>query len=234
MFGWRAIAISSVVLLMAALLPARAQQSPLEDRTDSKIEAKENSKPSKSGKPATAGKRTVWNLDGGVFFSTDGHMQNGSCFRLNGSLNEPDFFNGLRRVDTDKGSSYLLHDKPVAEYPEQVEVTIHLLDSPCGIDLKDVAVRPPITPELLRSLRMQFFWKEGVVMQPVETVHRTAASSRRIGSYVTGPAAEELAPRFEWTFGFTVNSSGVPLTKDLALVMDDAEHHICARVAARL
>jgi len=232
MLTLRAIAgLGCGLLPLLLVTSASALQSRMEDRTDSKIEAKEN-----AGKAPKlpAGKRTVWNLDGGVFFATDGHLQNGACFRLSGHLSAADFFEGLRRVDTEEGTSYLLRNKVVTEYPEQVEVVVHVLDFPCSPDLKEFLPRPPLTRETMSSLRLNFFWKDGVHLRPVEETKRIGADIRRLGSYVAGAAAEELAPRFEWNYAFTVNSDNVPLTDDLVLVIEDAEHKICARVAARL
>src|ERR1700752_640432 len=119
MFAVRAIAIFGGVLLpLLAVAPARCFQARIEDHTDSKIEAHENAT-AKPAKPVKPGKRTVWNLDGGAFFATDGHLPNGSCFRLQGQMIAPEFFEGLRRVDTDEGSSYLQRDKVLTEYPDQ-------------------------------------------------------------------------------------------------------------------
>ena len=236
MRAWRAIAIFGGVWLPLIAAPAWCFQSRIEARTDSKVEAREKAaaKPAKPAKPANSGKRTVWNLDGGVFFATDGHLPNGSCFRLMGQMIAPEFFAGLRRVDTEEGSSYLQRDKVVTEYPEQVEIVLHLLDYPCSPDLKDTAVRPPITREMMGALQLNFFWKEGVHMTPVEETRRVGSSIRRIGSYAKGEAAEELAPRLEWDYAFTVESGKVPLSEDLVMVIEDAEHRMCARVAARL
>jgi hypothetical protein len=203
-------------------------QSRVEDRTDSKIAAKENS--AKNRKP---GKATVWNLDGGVFFSTDGHLPNGSCFRLTGQMNAPDFFDGLRRIDSAEGTSYTLHDKSVTTYPSELRLTLHLLDFPCTFDLKDSEVRPPLTRELMSTLRLNFFWKKGIAMRPVDGSKRIDASARRIVPFAAD-AANELAPRFEWNYSFAVESDGVPLTNDLVLVIESQEHKIAARVAARL
>src|ERR1700751_2872891 len=199
MFAMRAIATFGGLLLpLLAVAPAPCLQSRIEDHTDSKNEAREH-----AAKPARPGKRTVWNLDGGVFFATDGHLPSGSCFPLQGQLMAPEFFYGLRRVDTEEGSNYRQRDKVVTEYPDQVEIVLHLLDYPCSPDLKDTTARPPITREMMSTLRLNFFWKEGVHMRPVEDTRRVAASVRRIGSYATGAAAEELAPRFEWDYAFT-------------------------------
>ena len=226
MLASRAISIfSCVLLLLLAALPAFALQSRLEDRV--------NKTETPSKKSPKVPKRTVWNLDGGAFFITDGHLENGSCFRLSGNVTAPDFFDGLRRVDTDVDTIYFLRDQIVTEFPDELFVTLHLLDAPCSLDLKDTSVRPPITQELLSTLRLQFLWKNGVAMRPVESSKRTDASVRRLTPY-SSQAAAELAPRFEWTFSFTIQSAGVPLTNDLVFIIENGDHKIAARTAARL
>jgi hypothetical protein len=234
MLAWRANSIVGCVLLpLLAAAPAWPLQSRIEDRADAKTEGKADAR-EKSAKSKPA-KRTVWNLDGGVFFATDGHLPNGSCFRLSGQMNAPDFFDGLRRVDSEEGTGYYLRNQIMTEYPDEVEIVIHLLDFPCTLDLKDTVVRPPITREMMATLRLNFFWKQGVHMRPVEESKRTAAEVRRIATFAAGPAAdEELAPRYEWSYAFTIKSDGVPLTNDLVLVIAGADAKIAARVAARL
>jgi hypothetical protein len=213
----------SAALLSISTSP-RVPQSRIEDRK-SNLE--------KSAKESKGGKRTVWNLDGGVFFSTDGHLPNGSCFRLSGQMTAADFFNGLRRVDNADGATYLLRDKVVTDYPLEVFITLHVLDFPCTLDLKDPIVRPPLTREIMSSLRLSFFWKDGIAMRPVENSKRTAAGVKRLTPYATD-AGDELAPRFEWNYAFTIGSEGVPLTNDLVLVIETEDRKIAARVAARL
>jgi hypothetical protein len=232
MFALRAISILAGVLLpFLATLPACSLQSRIEDRTDTKAKANEKEKSAKS-KPA---KPTVWNLDGGVFFATDGHLRNGSCFRLSGQMNAPDFFDGLRRMDSEEGTSYYLRGQLVTEFPGEVQIIIRLLDFPCSLDLKDTLVRPPITRETMATLRLNFYWKQGVHMRPVEDTKRTAAEVRRIGTFAAGPAADdELAPRYEWSYTFTVKSENIPLTNDLVLIITGEDGKIAARVAARL
>lgn len=226
MFRWFFKSALAGLLLFPFALHA---QSRIEDRKSS---TDSSAKESKGGKPAP-GKRTVWNLDGGVFFSTDGHLPNGSCFRLSGHVTAADFFDGLRRVDTPDGTYYTLRDQVVTEYPAELAVTLHILDFPCTIDLKETVVRPPLTRELMSTLRLSFFWKEGIAMRPVESSKRTSATVRRLAPYATA-AAEELAPRFEWNFDFTVNGENIPLSKDLVVVIEDDERKIAARVAAHL
>lgn len=228
MFAVQAISLFCVVIFSVRdVSSARPLQSRMEDRTDTKITAKENSK--KNHKP---GKPVVWNFDGGVFFNTDGHLSNGSCFRLTGHLTAPDFFDDLRRIDNSDGTIYKLHDKPVSTYPSELLLTLHLLDFPCSVELNS-EVRPPLTREAMGTLRLNFFWKEGITMRPVDGSKRTEASIRRLVPYSTDAAAE-LAPRFEWNYSFTVESEGVALSNDLVLIIENEDHKIAARVAARL
>jgi hypothetical protein len=216
-------ASASIFLYNADACPP--QQSRIEDRIN-KPETPQKKSPK-------VPKRTVWNLDGGVFFATDGHLENGSCFRLSGGVTAPDFFDGLRRIDTDDGTTYLLNKKPVTEFPDELLLTMHLLDYPCSRDLKDTAVRPPLTPELIGSLRLHFYWKDGVALRPVEGSKRTNASVTRLVPFAT-EANDELAPRFQWTYTFSIQSAGVPLTNDLVLIIESEDHKIAARTAARL
>jgi hypothetical protein len=213
------------VLCSTLLFLSTPHASLLQSRVEDKI-----SKPEKEIKGP---KRTVWNLDGGVFFSTDGHLPNGSCFRLSGQMTALDFFDGLRRVDTADATTYLLRDKVVTLYPGELFVTLHLLDFPCTLDLKETVVRPPLTRELMSTLRLNFYWKDGIAMRPVESSKRTAATVRRLTPY-SADAANELAPRFEWNYAFTVTGEGVPLTNDLVIIIENEDRKIAARVAARL
>jgi hypothetical protein len=201
-----------------------------------RVQSRMEDRAGKSDTPAKelkASKKTVWNLDGGIFFATDGHLLNGSCFRLSGQMTAPDFFDGLRRVDTTNGTFYTLRDKVVTEYPDEVQITLHLLDFPCTLDLKDSVVRPPITREMMSTLRLNFYWKSGITLRPVETSKRTSANIKRLAPYSTD-SRNELAPRFEWNYEFTVASEKVPLTNDLVIVIENEEKKIAARVAARL
>jgi hypothetical protein len=210
--------------LLLSTVHTGALQSRIEERT------RKEEKPEKAVKSP---KRTVWNLDGGVFFSTDGHLPNGSCFRLSGQLTAPDFFDGLRRVDTADGTTYVLRENVVTVYPPELFLTLHLLDFPCTFDLKETVVRPPLTREIMSTLRLNFYWKDGIAMRPVETSKRTAAGVKRLAPYAAD-AVSELAPRFEWNYGFTVGGKNVPLTNDLVVVIETEDHKIAARVAARL
>ena len=145
----------------------------------------------------------------------------------------PDFFDCLLRLDTHDGSAYFRHDKPVTVFPDELLITLYLRDSPCSSDLKDTAVRPPLTPEIISALRLHFYWKDGIALRPVEGSKRTAASVTRLLPFAK-LAADELAPRFQWNYTFTIESAGVPLTNDLVFIIESEDHKIAARTHARL
>jgi hypothetical protein len=208
---------------------ANACQLPQQPRIEDRVNQPETTKKKAPKVP----KRIVWNLDGGVFFATDGHLENGSCFRLSGQVTAPDFFDGLRRIDTDEGTSYLLHNRPVTEFPAELLVTFHLLDFPCSRDLRDTNVRPPLTPEMIGALSLHFYWKDGITLRPIEGSKRVSASVTRLTPFAR-QAGEELAPRFQWNYAFTVQSAGVPITNGLVLIIESEDHKIVARTAARL
>jgi hypothetical protein len=209
-------------------------QSRIEDRKSPADETGKDGKPGKSagGKPGAGGRRTVWNLDGGVFFSTDGHLPNGSCFRLSGEMNAPGFFDGLKRIDDSDETEFQLRNKVVTEYPNEVRLAIHILDFPCTLDLKDPAVRPPLTREMMSTLRLNFRWKDGITLHQVESAKRTSATLRQLAPYSS--TAGDLAPRYEWNYTFAVGSEGVPLTRQLVIIMETSDGKIAARVAAKL
>lgn len=227
MVPWFPKSALAVLLLFPFALHA---QSRIEDR---KSPPDTSGKEAKPGKPAATGKRTVWNLDGGAFFTTDGHLPSGACFRLSGHVSAPDFFDGLRRVESDSETYFTLRDKVVTTYPPGLQVELHILDFPCTLDLKDSTVRPPLTREMMSKLKLRFFWKKGLAMRPVESSKRVAANARRLAPYAS-EAADELPPRFEWNFDFTVAGENVPLTNDLVVVIETEDGKIAARVAARM
>src|SRR5215813_5746701 len=77
--------------------------------------------------------RTSWNLEGGAFFATDGRIPNGPCFRVHGQVDAPRFFDNLRRIDDDGGTTYRRGAEAVTEFPSQLDVSMTIHDLPCSI-----------------------------------------------------------------------------------------------------
>lgn len=202
------------------------------------------SRPAGAGSAARAGKnskkeakpksdRTVWNLDGGAFFATDGGLSNGACFRLSGRVTAPGFFDNLKRIDDAEGTSYRRGSELVTHFPDQLFVEFSIKDSPCSLELSETSVRLPLTPEMLATLRLRLFWKNGLAMQPVENAKVAESTIRPLEPYAQD-VKKELPQRYEWFYLMTVPSAEVPLTDSLVFVLETPDGHFAARVAARL
>src|ERR1700739_2432510 len=48
--------------------------------------------------------KAVWNYDGGLLMMTDGSIPSGPCFRFTGRATAPDYFENLKREDSQLGT----------------------------------------------------------------------------------------------------------------------------------
>lgn len=179
--------------------------------------------------------KDVWSYDGGVFFETDGSLPNGVCFRIHGRMISEDFFNGLKRIDTDQDTYFLRGTNPVTKFPDSVTVFFSIRDELCpgGPGVEQVGARPYLTQKMIDDMRLSIYWKHGVDLHPVKGIKRIDARVDRIQPYATSLAAE-LPPRYEWSYEFSVPSADVPLLDSLAFIFRTPDGRITARVAARL
>lgn len=177
--------------------------------------------------------RTVWNYEGGVFFITDGSLPNGVCFRINGRMTSDDFFDGLKRIDTDEGTVFQRDTQPVTTFPDSVNVSFAIRDQLCPAGIQQAGTQAYLTEEMIDELRLSIYWKHGVDLQPVQGVKKVDTRVDRINPY-TASAAADLPPRYEWSYELVVPSAGVPLMDSLAFVFRTLDGRIAARVAARL
>jgi len=177
--------------------------------------------------------RTSWSLDGGAFFVTEGRVPNGPCFRVDGHVDAPQFFDKLQRLDDDEGTRYRRGTEPVTEFPAQLDVTMTVHDLPCSIAIGDKRFAPPLTREVMRSLRLKLYWKRGVELHPVGTMIDPRLNIRQLEPNIK-PEADDLAPRYEWLYTFTVPSEGVPIDDSLVFTFETAQGEIVARTSARL
>lgn len=187
-------------------------------------------KPPKDTKPLP---RTVWNLEGGAFFATDGRIPDGPCFRMNGQATAPGFFDNLKRVDDDSGTHYMRGTEMVTEYPPKLEVSILIHDLPCSFLLKDRTTEPPLTKEDFTRLKLRIYWKSGVALRPAAHWTDPELQIRQLTPNIQ-PAAEDLAPRYEFHFTFGMPSDGVPIEDSLVVTLQTAQGEIIARTSARL
>jgi hypothetical protein len=177
--------------------------------------------------------RNVWSYDGGVFFETDGSLPDGVCFRVHGQMSSDDFFNGLRRIDTDQATVFERGNQTVTRFPDSVTVSFSIRDQLCPAGVQQLGTRPYLTEKMIAELRLSLYWKDGVDLRAVQGVKEINSRIDRIQPYAVSLAADFPA-RYEWSYQFAVPSAGVSLMDSLAFVFRTPDGRIAARVAARL
>lgn len=179
-----------------------------------------------------AQKKEDWNDDGGIFVGTEGSIPGGPCFKLFIRVNSPHFFDDLKRADVDGKTIFRRGQEILTEFPGKLDLSFSIRDLPCKLQLQPAA-QTYLTPEMVGSLRLSFFWKHGTALRPVQHVTRVSSKIEHIPPYATELAAT-LPDKFEWFTQFEVPSAGVPLTDSLVLIFRTTDGKIAARVAARL
>jgi len=186
--------------------------------------------------PATAQPKHdkgVTNLEGGVFLGTDGAIPGGACFRVIGRVTATDFFEGLKREDTNSGTLFRRGNNIVTEFPKRLRLSMSISDIPCDPHIQQSNSRVYLTDEMIRSLRLNFFWKRALELRPISGIVKRGGEVRPVPWYSHG-LEQELPKRFEWLVEFELPSEGVPLTDNLVLMMYTPDHRLVARGAARM
>jgi len=184
----------------------------------------------KKGKPV---KKQVLNFDGGILFATEGGLSELTCFQLTGRATAPGFFDDFKRIDDESGTEYRSGQEMVTEFPEELHVSFILFDIPCKSQTLQPGPRKYLTQEMMKSLRLSFYWKRGIELRHIENLKWEAATAEPVEPYNT-ESTEELPKRFRWFLNFTIPSAGVPLTDRLVLIIRTPDGRTAARVAARL
>ncbi len=182
--------------------------------------------------------KNVWNYDGGIFFATDGSLSNGVCFRVSGRVDAPEFFVNLKRINDERGTVFRRGTETVTHFPGELLLSFDIHDQPCTPGLREIEARAYLTPEMMSTLHLSFYWKRGMELRPVKNITEVRSSVEPIVPYAAN-LASELPKRFEWSYQLAVPSRGVPLTDSLVLIFrtNDGrtpDGRIAARVAARL
>jgi hypothetical protein len=107
-----------------------------------------------------------------------------------------------------------------------------IFDMPCDPKRQRPGERVYLTDEMIRTLRLSFYWKRGLEMRPARGVAAGRLEVSPVATYYRGP--DPPPQRYEWLIDFDVPSEGVPLTDSLVLVLRTPDHRIVARTAARL
>jgi hypothetical protein len=187
--------------------------------------------PSLSGQPKH--EKTVWNFDGGISLITDGSLPDGPCFRLSGRVFAPDFFENLKRVDSQIGTVYRRGNDIVSVFPEKLQLDFMIYDLPCSNQMQQTGTRVYLTRELMDTLRLSFFWKHGMYLRPAKGIRTIFMEAHPAPAYGQG-LAKDLPEKYEWSFEFEVPSENVPVTDSLVVLVRTANGFIAARVAARM
>jgi len=177
--------------------------------------------------------KAVWNYEGGLQMMTDGSLLSGPCFRLSGRVTAPGYFDNLKRIDSPSGTILHRGNDIVTEFPELLHVSFLMYDMPCTPQLQQAGTRVYLTHAAVSTLRLSFFWKQGMHLRPATGVVPKHFEARPVQPYAADLAAE-LPEKFEWIFEFDVPSAAVPVTDSLVVVMRTPDGHIAARAAARM
>lgn len=175
----------------------------------------------------------VWTYDGGIFLIGDGALPNGPCFRIHGRVTSGDFFDNLKRIDTENGTIFRSGTEDVTHFPDEVHLSLSVYDQPCPSALKTVGTREYLTREIMSALHLNLYWKHGVDMRPAGKIKLIDSSIEPIPPYAKD-LASELPERLLWTYELAIPSAGVPLGDSLVLIFRAPNGRIAARVAARL
>jgi hypothetical protein len=186
------------------------------------------------GNPNSHGRdKTIWNYSGGVLLETDGSLPEGPCFRLSGKVTDPEFFENLKREDTNSGTVYRRGNDVVTEFPRTLHLTFLMYDMPCNNQLQAIGSRVYLNRALMSKLHISFSWKRGTELRPAAGVALKHAEIHALPHYAE-ERVKDLPEKYEWWFDFDVPSDGVPITDSLVIVILTTNNHIAARVAARL
>jgi hypothetical protein len=177
--------------------------------------------------------KSVWDWSGGVLLETDGALPEGPCFRLAGKVTEPEFFENLKREDTNSGTVYRRGNEVVTEFPKQLHLTFLMHDMPCDNQLQTIGAHGYLNRALISKLHMSFFWKCGTQLRPASGVVLKNFEIHAAQRYAD-ETVKDLPEKYEWWFDFDVPSERVPITDSLVIVILTPNNHIAARVAARL
>jgi hypothetical protein len=173
------------------------------------------------------------NYDGGIFFETDGSLSNGACFRVAGRVHSREFFENLKRIDNAQGVTFRRGVQTVTHFPDKIIVCYIIRDHPCDPRFRQEETRVYLTREMMSTVRLSLYWKNGVDLRPIRDSKELSSSVEAVVPYAKALAAE-LPKRFEWSWVSEVPSAGVPLTDSLVLIFRTPNGRIAARVAARL
>jgi hypothetical protein len=180
--------------------------------------------------------KNIWDYSGGVSLITNGSLPNGACFRVQGRVTAPGFFDNLKRIDTKQGTVFRRGSEVVTRFPAQLVLVFVVHDQrdfTCPKPPEGEGAAPYLTHQMMSTLKLFMYWKHGVELRPIANVQQKYFSVDPIIPYAA-MKAHDLPERLEWSYEYVVPSADVPLSDSLVLVLRTADGRMAARVAARL
>src|ERR1700732_1265442 len=95
--------------------------------------------------------KNTWSYDGGIFLETDGAIPGGACFRVKGRVTAADFFENLKREDTNSGSLFRRGNDIITDFPKRLHLSMSISDIPCDPRMQQTNSRVYLTAEMIHS-----------------------------------------------------------------------------------
>jgi len=124
--------------------------------------------------------KNTWCYDGGIFLETDGAIPGGACFRVKGRVTAADFFENLKREDTNSGTLFRRANDIVTEFPKRLHLSMSISDIPCDPHMQQTNSRVYLTAEMISALRLNFFWKRALELRPVRGIVESGGEVRPV------------------------------------------------------
>src|SRR5262249_8326428 len=112
-------------------------------------------------------------------------------------------------------------------------VSMTIYDLPCSIKIGEKMPAPPLTRELMSSLRLKLYWKRGVALLPTAKLIDPRLTVRQLEPNIK-PETDDLPPRSACLYDFALPSEGVPIEDSLVFPFETAGGTGVARTSARL
>lgn len=148
-----------------------------------------------------------------------------ACLLLGGNVESGDFFNGLRKKETQHGEIFKNgKGEQIKLFPERLTVKIDAALDKCmegkadRYDRSDIA----LSTSLMNSLQFDAYWKLGFEMQKADV------------DVLRRERSNDLGPKKNlWKYELSIRSEDIPLTRSLVIVLQTPEGKIISRLSGK-
>jgi len=144
-----------------------------------------------------------------------------------GTVGPPEFFKGLRSVDSPQGTTFLNDSGEVRFFPDRMTITLRII-GPVTANGRSMTGKK-LNYDQMRGLRFKVQWKRGLKLRPVREFRlHTPSESSFMDLENSG------LPIGGWTYEMVLEDSQVPITDHLVLSILSPENKLIARMSAYL